>query len=569
MSNSVAPIDGHSVEPIDLEKSPDSTFADGHDNDKDFGTQTTADHYAETGSIYDSDFEEIGLMKQGLHQRHIQMIALAGCIGVGLFLNSGRGIAAAGPLGAFLAYSIMGVFVSSVVLTVGEMGALVPLSGGVVRYADYFVDKSLAFAMGWNQIYSYAVSIPAELVAASVLVEYWTTSISSAVFITIFSVALLLVALVFVRVYGEIEFTFAILKIMLIIGINIMALVITCGGGPEGGAIGFRYWKHPGPFVQYLGISGSLGRFLGFWKTLVNALYAFSGSENISLAAAEVRNPRRSIPKAAKRIFARILMFYVISIFMVGLVVPSNDPHLLKSTGTASQSPFVIAAVRAGIKGVPSIINTIVITSAWSSANSNMLGGPRVLYGLAKHGHAPRIFLRLNRFGVPYVAVSFLGIFMCLGFMTLSSSSANVFGWLQDMVAISTMVNFILILVIYLRYYYATRAQGVNRHTELPWAAPFQPYASWASVSCFLLLYITGGFNTFIHGQWSTETFVSNYLNLPVVGILYVGHKYLRQTKIKPLPAVPLRKFIEHAQNNPEPPPKPKKGLQKLNILWG
>jgi len=110
----------------------------------------------------DSDFAEVHEVKQGLHQRHIQMIALAGTIGTGLFLSSGKAIARSGPLGAFLGYSVVGLAVSSVVLAVGEMGALVPLSGGVVRYAEYFFDPALSFANGWNQIYSYCVSIPAE-----------------------------------------------------------------------------------------------------------------------------------------------------------------------------------------------------------------------------------------------------------------------------------------------------------------------------------------------------------------------------------------------------------------------
>jgi amino acid transporter len=235
------------------------------------------------------NFEEVGEVKQGLHQRHIQMIAIAGTIGTGLFLGSGRAIARAGPLGAFLGYSIIGLAVSSVVFAVGEMGALVPLNGGIVRYSEHFFDPALSFANGWNLVYSYLMSIPAEIVAASVLVEFWVT-VNNAIWITIFGALMLITALLFVRVYGELEFAFSMLKILLIIGINVMALVITCGGGPNGETIGFRYWRDPGPFVQYLGIRGSLGRFLGFWTTFNNALYAYSGIEAITVAAAETRS---------------------------------------------------------------------------------------------------------------------------------------------------------------------------------------------------------------------------------------------------------------------------------------
>lgn len=514
-----------------------------------------------------AQLEEIHAFKQGLHQRHIQMIALAGTIGTGLFLSSGRAIATAGPLGAFLAYSIIGLAVSSVVFAVGEMGALVPLNGGVIRYAEIFCDPALAFANGWNQVYSYVVSIPSEIVAAAIIIEFWIT-INNAIWITLFGILMLVTALLFVRVYGELEFGFSMLKIMLIVGINIMALVITCGGAPNHTAIGFSYWKNPGPFVQYLGISGSLGRFLGFWKAFDNALYSYSGIENITIAAAETRSPRHAIPMAAKRIFVRILLFYVLSIFMVGLVVSSNDPNLLRSTETASQSPFVIAARNVGIKVVPSIINAVVLTSAWSSGNSNMLGGSRILYGMAANRHAPAIFKRLNRFGIPYVAVALYGVFMALGYMTLSQSASTVFTWMQDIVSIATLVNWICICVVYLRFLYGCRKQGIDRHKELPWAAPLQPYTTWASLIVFILLFFTGGYTTFLKGNWSTETFISSYLNLPFIVVVYGGYKIYMKTRVLPLDEIPIRPFIERYQDNPELEPKPSVGWRRLNILW-
>ncbi|KAF4207357.1 hypothetical protein CNMCM8927_003100 [Aspergillus lentulus] len=514
-------------------------------------------------------FREVHAVRQGLYQRHMQMIALAGTIGTGLFLSSGQALVTAGPLGAFLAYSIVGLAVSSVVLTVGEMGALVPLSGGLVRYAEYFFDPAMAFANGWNQVYLYSVTLPAEIVAASVLIEFWTT-VNNAIWITVFSVLVLATALVLVRIYGELEFSFAILKILLIVGVNIMALVITCGGGPDGESIGFRYWRDPGPFVQYLGIEGSLGQFLGFWTTLNNAVFAYSGIQNITIPAAETKFPRHSIPEATRRVLYRIFLFYVLSIFMMGLVVPSNDPTLLRLTGTASQSPFVVAARRAGIKTVPSIINAAILTSAWSAGNSYILFGSRILYGMAVHGHAPAVFKRLNHFSVPYVAISFIGLFMCLGYMTLSHSSTIVFRWLRDVVSVATLVDWIIVCIVYLRFYYGCKKQGVDRHKELPWAAPFQPYFTWASLILFTLLLITGGFSTFISGHWDTETFVASYINIPVVLGLYYGYKFWKKTRIIALENIPLVGLIQFylSHDEEEPEPQPRKGLAKFNILW-
>ncbi|EDN98374.1 hypothetical protein SS1G_13232 [Sclerotinia sclerotiorum 1980 UF-70] len=428
--------------------------------------------------------------------------------------GSGKAIARAGPLGAF---------------------ALVPLSGGIIRHAEYFVDPALSFANGWNQVYSNIITIPAELVAAAIIIQFWV-QINNAVWI---------------------------------------ALIITCGAGPNGETYGFRYWHDPGPFVDYLGFTGALGHFMGFWTTFYNAVYAYSGVENFSLAAAETQSPRRNIPIAAKRIFFRVMLFYgqsiefsiVLSIFMVGMIVPSNDKELLRSTGTAAQSPFVIAANNAGIKVVPSIINAVVLTSAWSAGNAAMLGGSRMLYGLGQHGHSPKAFLQTNRFDVPYIAIGFLSLFICLGFLTLSDSASIVFSWLQDFVAVSALINWMIICGVYLRFYYGCKKQGIPR-SNLPWKGPFQPYAAWIAFISFSVLLLTGGYSVFIKDHWATETFVSSYINIPLVLSLYFGYKYKKGTKLIPLSEIPIQKFINIANDNPEPEQEEVVGWKRLNILW-
>ncbi|KAL1744916.1 amino acid permease/ SLC12A domain-containing protein [Schizophyllum fasciatum] len=512
------------------------------------------------------EFEEKKDLRRGLHQRHIQMIALAGTIGTGLFLGLGKAIVRGGPLGALLGYLFTGILVSCVVISIAELSALVPLSGSIVRHAEYFFDPALSFAQGWNTVYTNCVALPAEMTAVAVLMQFWTT-VNNAVWITLFGVLLLVSNLFLVRVYGELEFFFAMLKIMLIIGLIIMGLVIDLGGVAGQERIGFRYWNDPGPFVQYLDIPGPLGRFAGFWTTLANAAYAYSGIENIANAAAETRSPRRNIPKAARRIFWRILVFYVIAVLIVTMIVPSDNKNLLASTGDATESPFVIAANLAGIKVVPHIINAVVLTSAWSSGNSGLLTASRVLYGLAREGHAPRFFLHCNRFGIPYIAVTFVAVFIALGFMSLDSSASSVFGWFQDLVASAALVLWIAICLVYLRFYYGCKRQGIDR-SELPWKGPFQPYAAWIGMISFAIILLTQGYSVFIHGLWDTETFFSAYFNIPLILVLYFGYKVIKRTKIVPLDRLPIRDFIRIAQANPEPPEKPLKGWHKLEILW-
>ncbi|KAM3084835.1 hypothetical protein ACMFMG_003284 [Clarireedia jacksonii] len=465
-----------------------------------------------------------------------------------------------------MGYTLVGILVSGVVMSIAELSALLPLSGGIIRHAEYFVDPALSFANGWNQVYSNMVTIPAELVAAAVILEFWA-QVNNAIWIVVFGFLILVSNLLFIRVYGELEFVFAMLKIMLIVGLNIMALVITCGGGPNGETYGFRYWRNPGPFVEYIGYTGALGHFMGFWTTFSNAVYAYSGIENISLAAVETQSPRRNIPIAVKRIFFRVMLFYVLSIFMVGMIVPSNDPKLLNTTGTAAQSPFVIAANNAGIKFVPSVINAVVLTSAWSAGNSAVLGGSRMLYGIARHGHASKIFLLTNRWGIPYVSVGFLAIFMSLGFLTLSKSANVVFIWLQDFVAVAALINWMIICAVYLRFYYGCKRQGISR-TQLPWKGPFQPYAAWVALGSFTVLLLTGGYSVFLKDHWDTETFVSSYINIPVFFLLYFGFKYWKGTKIVRLEDIPIRHFIEIANGNPEPEEEKLVEWKRLNILW-
>ncbi|KIY49348.1 hypothetical protein FISHEDRAFT_41204 [Fistulina hepatica ATCC 64428] len=522
---------------------------------------------AQEGDII--DFEEKKDLKRGLKQRHIQMIALAGTIGTGLFLGSGTAIVRGGPAGALMGYTFIGILVSCVCLSIAEMAALVPLSGAVVRHADYFFDPALSFAQGWNSVYSACVSLPAEIVAAAVLMEFWVT-VNSAIWVTVFGLLLFATNLYFVRLYGELEFFFAMLKIMLIIGLILMGIVISAGGGPKGEVYGFKYWHDPvsGAFVQYLDIPGPLGRFCGFWTTFSNAAYAYSSVESTPVAAAETRNPRRNIPKAAKRVFLRVLIFYVVSIFIVTLLVPSDDVHLLSSTGTATQSPFVIAATNAGISVVPHIINAVVLTSAWSSGNSTMLSASRVLYGIAKEGHAPKIFTRTSRFGIPYVAVCFVGVFISLGYMSCgAATAATVFSWLQGLVGTAAFVHWIIICLVYLRFYYGLKAQGIDR-SELPWAAPFQPYAAWTGTIAFSIILLTSGYAVFIHGHWDTETFFSSYFNLPLIFALYFGYKFTCKTSIVKYEDMPLRHFLDVARDNPEPPEEPLRGWKRLYILW-
>ena len=409
---------------------------------------------------------EMRQLQRGLEQRHLSMLGIAGAIGTGLFLGLGGAVQTGGPLGALLGYAVVGLVVCAVQFALGEVSALLPVTGSFVRHSEFLVDPAFGFAIGWNLVYGNILSIPSEITAICVLFELWT-DVNPSVWIIVFIVLTLLVGFSLVRLFGEVEFVFAALKIALVIFLIILGLVINLGGTPGSPRIGFAYWQSPGPFVEHIA-TGDWGKFLGFWGVMTSAVFSFAGVESLAMAAAETRAPRRAIPRACKRVFARILLFYILAVLIVGMLVRSDDPRLDGSGYTAAQSPFVIAASAAGYPAIGSVVNAIVITSAWSSSNQSLLAGTRVLYGLAVKGQAPKIFLRTTSWGTPYMCVGLFSVFMLLSFMTLADSAMTVFWWLVDLTAAGVLVSWSAILLNHIRLRMAMKRQGIPV-TRLPW----------------------------------------------------------------------------------------------------
>jgi amino acid transporter len=339
------------------------------------------------------------------------------------------------------------------------------------------------------------------------------------------------------------EVFFAALKILLIIGLIIAGLVVDLGGSPSGDRIGFRYWKNPGPFNEYI-VPGNTGKFLGFWSSLISAAYSYANIQVVAIAGAETKNPRVIIPNAIRMTFWRVLIFYVISILIVGMLVPFNDPNLGIATGDAQQSPFVIAFQRAGINVLPSIINAIVCTSAFSCGSACVFLASRTLYGLAEDGQAPKVLLRTNRFGTPYLAIGASLIFMPLVYLSLGSNSSVVFGWFVNITTIAGLIGWLVIEGTYLRFYYALKAQGISRDRKLtvaPFAgimlmfsglaykSPMQPYLAWVTGGALVLVILFSGYSVFFPGRWSVGTFLTYYIDIAIFIFLWVaGFCYAR-----------------------------------------
>lgn len=284
--------------------------------------------------------------------------------------------------------------------------------------------------MGWNYAMQWLVVLPLELTAAGITVDYWNSGINVGVFITIFLVALTAINLCGVRGYGEAEFVFSIIKVIAVVGFIILGIVIDCGGAPNGGYLGAATWHNPGAFAY---------GFKGVCSVFVTAAFAFSGTELVGLAAAETANPRKTLPRATKQVFWRITLFYMISLFLVGLLVPYTNPQLLNGTSSVDvkASPFVIAIQNAGIKVLPSIFNAVILISVLSVGNSSTYGSTRTIAALAEIGQAPKIFAYIDKKGRPLVAlVVALGL-GCLAYINIAPVGTTVFNWLLALSGLS------------------------------------------------------------------------------------------------------------------------------------
>lgn len=528
------------VEPRPINHHPiGASSRNGHDLDDGVDEADVDDHEGDLVTA-----AELHDLKRGLTERHLGMLGIAGAIGTGLFLSLGGAIQTGGPLGALLGYAMVGGIVCSVQYALGEVTALLPVTGSFVRHAGFLVDPALEFAIGWNLVYGNLLSIPSEITAICVLFQFWT-DINSALWIMIFILLTVVVGVAFVRVFGEVEYFFAVLKILLVVFLIILGLVIDLGGIPGTPRIGFKYWQDPGPFVEYIG-TGDWGKFLGFWGVMTSAVFSFAGVESIAMAAAETQNPRRAIPRACRQVFARVLLFYMLAVLVVGMLVPSNDPRLGDESGTAAQSPFVIAASAAGIRAIPSVVNAIVITSAWSASNQSLMAGTRVLYGLALKGQAPKIFLRTTAWGTPYMCVALFTAFMFLSFLTLSNNAMTVFWWLVDLTAAGVLVSWCTILLNHLRLKLAMKKQGIPV-ARLPWHNSWTFYSSSISLCLCLIILLTNGFSCFTKGNWDPETFVSSYLDIPLVISAFLIWKFYKKTKFYSLDEIPIADALRQA----------------------
>ena len=341
-----------------------------------------------------------------------------------------------------------------------------------------------------------------------------------------------------VRAYGEAEFWLSGGKVFLIIILFSFTFVTMVGGNPKHDAYGFRYWNEPGSFAEYHS-TGSLGRFEGFLAALWSASFTVVGPEYIAMVAAEAKRPRVYIKNAFKTVYWRFGIFFILGSLCVGIIIPYNDPTLVAilagttgGSGTATASPYVIAMKNLQVSVLPHITNALMVTSIFSAGNTYTYCATRSLYGLALEGRAPKILRRCTKRGIPIYAFMIVMVFPLLSFLQVSNSSAQVLTWLVNLITAGGIIDYITMSVTYLCFFYACKAQGVDRRT-LPYRGWFQPYCGWIGLVGTTLVVFCYGYSSFT--PWNNNTFWTYYTMVIAAPVLFVSWKVIKRTKfVKP-----------------------------------
>ncbi|KAH7070247.1 amino acid permease [Paraphoma chrysanthemicola] len=467
-----------------------------------------------------------------LEARHVIMIALGGALGTGLLVGTGSALVKAGPAGILIDYSIIGCVVFLVMAALGEMVSFMPNARGFGGYGTRFVDPALGFATGYVYFCKYLIATPNQLSALALIMKYWVGDrISPAVFITVALVLIVLINSIGVRAFGELEFWLSSLKVIIMVGIIILLFVLAVGGGPTGDRPGFRYWNDPGAFAEYK-VRGPEGRLLGLWSAMVTAVYAFSGTELVGVTVGEAKHARLSMPKAVRLTFYRILFFYITTVFLLGMVVPHNSPALVFASGakvSAAASPFVVAIKLAKIQGLDHVINGCLVVFVFSAANSDLYIASRTLYSIAADGKAPRVLSRTTTHGVPFVTLGLCSLFCGLAYLSTSTSSAKVFGYLTNVVTIFGLLTWVSILVSHIFFCRQLKSQRIDP-AYLPYRAPLGVWGSYVALIFLIVLILTKGAEVFV-GRFDYRTFVVQYIGIPVYLICIFGYKLIMKTR--------------------------------------
>lgn len=416
-------------------------------------------------------------LKRGLEERHIQLIALGGAIGVGLFLGSANAIQTAGPA-ILLVYTIAGFAMFIIMRALGELATSYPVSGSFSAYANEFIGPLAGYLTGWTYWFMWVVTCMAEITAVGVYVKFWIPNMPQWIPALAALVIMTCVNLIAVKAYGEFEFWFALIKVVtIIIMIGLGLLMIIFGIGNGGKPIGIsNLWSHGGFLPK------------GLWGpmlSIVMVMFAYLGTELIGVTAGEAKNPEKTIPAAVNKVFWRILVFYVGALFVIMCLYPWN------SLGTIG-SPFVLTFNKLGISAAAGIINFVVLTAALSSCNSGIFSTGRMLYNLSLQGSAPKVFSKLNKSHVPVTGIVISAFFLLIGVVLNYLVPGKVFTYVTSVATFGAIWVWGIVLVAQIKFRKRLNPEEVKK---LHFPVFGYPYLNWITLAFLAFVVIMMFFN--------------------------------------------------------------------------
>ncbi|WP_053936307.1 amino acid permease [Amantichitinum ursilacus] len=459
-----------------------------------------------------------------LKARHLSMIAIGGSIGTGLFVASGATISQAGPGGALLAYALIGLMVYFLMTSLGELAAFMPVSGSFATYGAHYVEEGFGFALGWNYWYNWAVTIAVDLVASQLVMNYWFPGTPGWIWSALFLGIMFAINYVSVKGFGEAEYWFSLIKVVTVIVFIALGTAMIFGiihGGETAGLHNFSIGDGPfaGGFAALIGVAMVVG-------------FSFQGTELIGIAAGESEDPGKNIPRAVRQVFWRILLFYIFAILVISLLIPYNDPSLLKNeVSDIAVSPFTLVFRHAGLAFAAAVMNAVILTAVLSAGNSGMYASTRMLYTLAQDGKAPRIFARLSANGVPRNALYATTIVAALCFLTSMFGKQQVYLWLLNTSGMTGFIAWLGIAISHYRFRKGYVAQGRDLN-ELPYRSGFFPFGPMFAFALCLIITLGQNYQAFLHDKIDWIGVLATYIGIPVFLLIWLGYRIARGGKL-------------------------------------
>lgn len=470
-------------------------------------------------------------LHRSLKSRHMSMIAIGASIGTGLFLTSGSTFSSAGPGGAVAAFIVMGVLVYFIIASLGEMSTLLPVAGSFETFASRFVDPAFGFAVGWNYWFSWAITLAVEISAATIIIQYWLPDTNVEIWAAGFLIFLFLLNYAPAKIFGESEYWFAGIKVVTVIIFLIIGVLMIAGilGGTSPGISNWVLEDGNGNKAPFIGGFGMM------LAAFLSAGFSFSGVEMVALAAGEAEDPKKTVPRAVKNVFSRIMIFYLGTIIVIGFLIPFTNPNLLGSNDNdVTMSPFTMIFERAGIAGAASIMNAIILTSVLSCGASSLYGSSRMLYSMAKENKAPKIFAKTNKKGVPTNAVIVTALIASSVFLSSIVGTGRIYFALYNISAITAFIIWLGIAIAHYRFRKAYVIQGRDLN-DLPYKAKLFPFGPIVATILSIVIIFGANYTFLLPENFNWFDVITSYGTIPIFIGIYLWYKIKHKTKIIPL----------------------------------